>query len=148
MATLTLIRGLPGSGKSTFAQVLIEQQGFPHRNYGVPLPIHLEADMYFTKDGDYKFVSEEIPIAHKVCRMACDALLALNRSVIVANTFTRCKEMEPYINAATSNGLDVAIYEMKGSYGSIHNVPPEALERMAKRWETLPADWLQYLKEL
>lgn len=142
MTSLTLIRGLPGSGKSTFARELIG------RGYLKSDDVHLEADMYFTKDGDYKYVSEDIPIAHNMCLGAARCLLALNRSVIVANTFTRCKEMEPYINATTLNGHNLVIYEMKGNYGSIHNVPPEALERMAKRWETLPADWLQYLKEV
>ena len=41
MKELILLRGLPGSGKSTFAEVI---GGF-----------RCEADMYFMEDGEYKF---------------------------------------------------------------------------------------------
>jgi adenylate kinase family enzyme len=46
---LIIIRGLPGSGKSTFAKSYFN--GY----------IHLEADMYFVQpDGSYDWVAEQI----------------------------------------------------------------------------------------
>lgn len=147
MPALTLIRGLPGSGKSTYAKRMANES-YASCGYRLAAPmIHLEADMYFTHNGEYKYVSENIPIAHNMCRIAVQGLLALNRSVIVSNTFTRIHEMEPYVNAANMNGCDITIVEMKGSYGSIHNVPEEAIQRMRNRWEALPADWEKYMKE-
>ena len=61
--------------------------------------------------------------------------------------FTQVWEMNPYIEIAQDAKFDITIVEMKGSYGSIHNIPEEVMQRMRARWETLPADWLTYLKE-
>lgn len=52
MQLLTLIRGLPGSGKSTMAKFIA----------GDTDAVHLEADMYFIKDGEYKFEQTQIKL--------------------------------------------------------------------------------------
>jgi Chromatin associated protein KTI12 len=49
---LVLIRGVPGSGKSTRARELQEY-------------LHFEADMYFIRDGAYTFDSDLLPAAHQ-----------------------------------------------------------------------------------
>jgi predicted kinase len=46
MATLTIVRGLPGSGKSTYAKSLNV--------------FHIEADMFCMKDGKYEFDAERV----------------------------------------------------------------------------------------
>lgn len=46
MQTLTLIRGLPGAGKSTLASELVSRE---------PNTKHFEADMFFVEDGMYRF---------------------------------------------------------------------------------------------
>ena len=45
---LILVRGLPGSGKSTIASAIDGSD----ESYA---PIHLEADMFFMENGEYKF---------------------------------------------------------------------------------------------
>ena len=50
---LVLIRGLPGSGKTTMARVLA-LVGYEHH----------EADHYFERDGAYKFDPADLPKAH------------------------------------------------------------------------------------
>ena len=65
------------------------------------------------------------------------ASLRAGHNVVVANTFTTCAEMKPYIEAALRYGCDVAIIEAAGDYGSIHNVPAAAIERMRARWEPI-----------
>lgn len=147
MTTLTLIRGLPGSGKSTHARSLIDGWHFAYSAHRPQVPIHLEADMYFTRNGEYKFDGDMLKYAHSACLDACDALLALNRSVIVSNTFTTIKELQPYVHLMEGEEEHLRIIEMKGSYGSIHNVPEEAMQRMRNRWETLPADWVKFRVE-
>lgn len=132
MAKLTLIRGLPGSGKSTRADL----------EAGLTGAIHLEADMYYVGvDGVYRFDPNQIHVAHKHCRDACRSLIALGYSVVVSNTFTRINEIQPYKDIAHGFGADFEVIECTGSYGNIHNVPEETLERMRNRWEELPQDW-------
>jgi uridine kinase len=58
MSNLILVRGAPGSGKSTFV-----------KNYMKDLTrrfAHYEADMYFIdKDGEYRFDGSKIKRAHE-----------------------------------------------------------------------------------
>lgn len=119
---LRLIRGLPGSGKSTFA-----------RGTGL---LHYEADMFFIQpDGEYKFNPGLIKQAHEWCQNSVRCALYARRSVIVSNTFTTLKEMQPYIEFAKKCEADLKVYRMTGNYGSIHNVPDETIERMRNRFE-------------
>lgn len=123
MQKLTLIRGLPGSGKSTLAKTL-----------GIP---HYEADMFFMKEGKYCFDASKLHQAHQWCLSSTKTALAAGSSVVVSNTFTTKKEMNPYIVLATEFGVELEILECTANFGSIHDVPEEALQRMRARWETL-----------
>lgn len=43
--------------------------------------------------------------------------------------------MRPYLSMANR----VRVVEAKGNWGNIHGVPAEMVQRMAERWEALPA---------
>ena len=120
---LVLIRVLPGSGKSTMAQVLT-QVGY----------VHYEADMYFMQDGQYQYDSRQIRQAHQWCREQTLHALQAGKRVVVSNTFTRLQEMEPYFSMTS----DVRVVEATGRWQNVHGVPEETLQAMAERWETLP----------
>ena len=124
--SLILIRGLPGSGKSTFAKSLVE---------GRNLYAHVEADDYFMIDGVYNFQARELPMAHRQCQHITSRLLSFGYSVVVSNTFTQKWEMETYIHMAAEFSAELFIITMNGNFGSIHNVPDEAIARMKNRWE-------------
>ena len=120
---LVMIRGLPGSGKSTMAKSMT---GY----------MHYEADMYFMKDGEYKFDQSKIADAHKWCQ--CATRLALKTAgVVVSNTFTQKWEMQPYFDMAAELGVPVRVIEATGNFNNIHGVPEAAIERMRARWEEL-----------
>lgn len=120
---LVLIRGLPGSGKSTLGRSMA---GF----------VHVEADMYFDWcDGVYRFDPSKVKDAHAWCQNAARAALLTRRNVVVSNTFTRKWEMEPYLNMAKELGVEVEIIVAKGEYPNIHGVPEETIARMRERWE-------------
>jgi len=95
---------------------------------------HFEADMFFERDGAYVFDATRIKEAHAWCRNHASAALARGARVVVANTFTRLAEMEPYF-AMTSN---IKVIEASGHWQSVHGVPEDKLLAMAARWEALP----------
>lgn len=126
MAMLYIIRGLPGSGKTTIARKLAERY---RCNY-------FEADQFFERDGEYRFDSRFLSDAHREC--FTNTINALNggKDVIVSNTFTTLKEIRDYIDHAIANGHKVTVIHCEEQYGSIHNVPTESIERMKARWLT------------
>ena len=117
---LTLIRGLPGSGKSTFAKYM---NG-----------VHAEADQYFYTGGSYVFDPSKLAAAHSQCLTKAVDALKSDESVVVANTFTTFKEMAPYLEAARQYGANVVVLNMKTQYEGVHNVPQAAVDRMKARW--------------
>lgn len=118
MSKLTIIRGLPGSGKSTLA-----------RTYPC---LHVEADMYHTRDGKYQFDVNRIRDAHQWCQSITRWGLAMGADVVVANTFTTLKEIRPYLDM-TWGSLEVI--KCVGEYGSVHDVPEDTLKKMKQRWQ-------------
>jgi predicted kinase len=126
MNRLILVRGLPGSGKSTYAAEQARQYGY----------MHLEADMYFDVYFYGVFKASELQNAHKWCQRITKQNLYYN-TVIVSNTFTQRWEMQPYFDMARELGAATEIITMTGNYGSIHNVPQATIQKMKDRWEEI-----------
>lgn len=118
---LILVRGLPGSGKSTFAKSLIGYNRF-------------EADQYFYKDGIYKFDINYLGKAHERCQALTDEYLAAGQDVVVSNTFTTKKELVVYFEIAKRYGIIPSVVLMQNNWGSIHGVPEDALQKMKNRF--------------
>lgn len=70
---LILIRGLPGSGKSTRARGLA-MAGF----------LHFEADNFFERDGLYQYDASRIKDAHAWCQKMTREALADGKRVVAA----------------------------------------------------------------
>lgn len=123
MRELILLRGLPGSGKSTFAKSLGG--------------IHIEADHYFMKDGEYKFDASKLKQAHEHCRTSTEGWMREGYSIVVSNTFTQEWEMEPYFRLAKDHGYRVICLIMENRHGGVneHGVPADKLEAMRDRFE-------------
>lgn len=126
-----VLRGLPGSGKSTFAALLSRSHGF----------VHLEADSHFMTNGKYTFDPLRAADAHAV--VVRDALSAMQagRKVVVANTHVRLWEMAGIVGATQLAGRTLCFVECVANWGNIHDVPLVSLDAMRARWEPLPAEF-------
>ena len=124
MPILILARGLPGSGKSTFAASALS-------NF-----THVEADQFMVSaSGDYEFDKTRLSECHAKCLRACAAALEAGQNVVVANTFSMQWEMTPYRKLAATLGVTVFEIMLLGGHESTHGVPLETIERMRDRWE-------------
>ena len=131
--TLYIVRGLPGSGKSTFATKLVGDDF-----------LVCEADKYFTDaDGNYNFDVTKIKDAHKWCQDRVETYMKdsmvndqFYREVAVSNTFTQEWEMKPYFGLAEKYGYKVfcVVVENVHNGKSIHNVPIEKINEMRDRF--------------
>lgn len=129
MKTLYIVRGLPGSGKSTFAKTLGGT--------------HFETDNFFMVDGEYKFDGTKIKEAHNWCQNSVNSAMilnntaGLNETIVVSNTFTQEWEMKPYFEMAETYGYRVFSIIVENRHGGVnqHNVPEEVLNSMKNRFE-------------
>jgi NEDD4-binding protein 2 len=132
MKILILLRGLPGSGKSTFANYIFSNNIF-------------EADQYFyDEDGNYNFDASKLYEAHKWCQLRVEHAMEDNlesngmyfSEIVVSNTSTTEKELEPYLELAKKYDYQVVSLIVENRHGnkSVHNVPEETIERMKQRF--------------
>lgn len=124
MKILYIVRGIPGSGKSTFANSL-----------GCPV---FEADMYFMKDGEYKFEVDKLKLAHNWCKLRVEHSMEDDLpKIAVSNTFTQEWEMKPYYDMAKIYGYTVFSVIVENRHGgeNVHGVPEDKLKIMKDRFE-------------
>ena len=126
MNTLTLIRGLPGSGKTHLASIITDTMG----------TFMVEADDYFYDDyGNYVFDPDRLHAAHEWClRQARFELIENKMDVVVSNTFTTLREMKEYYLLAKAAGVPLNVITCQGQFGSIHNVPESTMDKMRARF--------------
>ena len=127
---LIILRGLPGSGKTSFAKYMFSNNVF-------------EADQYFVDShGNYNFDASKLHAAHKDCQKRVEELMQISETtqyggeIIVSNTATTEKELEPYLDLAKLYGYKVVSLIVENRHGGInaHGVPDEKLEQMRNRF--------------
>jgi predicted kinase len=145
--TLIIMRGLPGSGKSTRAKALAAGGEI------------FSTDNFFMKGGKYVYNPALIGKAHEWNQNAAIAAMIQGVSpVVIDNTNVRRMHVEPYIQAAKKLGYEIQVAEPDSpwwkkhfkrdmtpedktnlvkelmSHGT-HDVPEAAITKMIDGWE-------------
>ena len=123
MKKLIIIRGLPGSGKTSLARLMSS--------------VVCEADDYFIQNGVYQFDHSKLKEAHQQCQNKCrEAMQQELEIIVVSNTAVRRWEMEVYKGYAVAFGYEVFEITMSGPLRpSLHGAPDEVIQRMKDTWE-------------
>lgn len=119
--TVIIIRGISGSGKSTFAKLISEPK------------VVCTADDFFEKDGQYNFDPTKLGVAHGQCMLKFER--ALNNpeveNIVVANTNTKPSDYKFYVERASEFEIPVffVVLEKRHSTENVHGVGEETLKR-------------------
>ena len=153
MPKLYIMRGLPGSGKSTKAKEIYDSYSFvpnvtrhgPNGESEGIKRIHIcSTDSYFIRNGIYKFDAAKLGLYHEQNLHDVINWMDLGDDVIVDNTNIRRQDFQKYITAANQHSYEVieivigeftpdacAIYHARNKHG----VPLSSILRMASKWE-------------
>ncbi len=129
-----IMRGLPGSGKSTQARALAGANG-----------VIYSTDDFFMEGNDYKFDPSKIVANHgknqERAKKACEEGIS---PIVIDNTNTQKWEARSYVQFAKENGYTVKFVEATSAWSrdpeelakrNLHGVPREGIENMLKRYE-------------
>ena len=129
-----ILRGLPGSGKSSYAQ---KQQA-----------VVCSADNYFIVGGEYRFDRTKLRQAHGECfKLFIESLQKQKPLIIVDNTNTSSLEIAPYIQGCGAYKYDYKIIYFECDINTscvrnTHGVAQSTIERMYNSLKKeLPNNW-------
>lgn len=134
MRTVTILRGVSGSGKSTYTA----------KNFSTATVC--SADLFFLKDGVYQFDATKLGNAHSWCFRQFEAALQRgDDSVVVDNTNTKLWEFKNYVQAAAKYGYEVKVVRLTvdvavAAARNLHGVPVETVQRMQDRFQDFPGE--------
>ena len=129
---LVVLRGLPGSGKSTYVS-----KNFSGHELAV-----CSADQYFMLEGQYHFNPSKLPNAHAFCfKAAIAACTDLVGVVVIDNTSLTTWEVSPYASLAAAYGYTFEVITLTctpevSAARNVHGVTRATIDRMAATLET------------
>lgn len=108
---LQIVRGLPGSGKSTYAR-----KKWPHL-------LQYEFDFYCMRGGEYAFGEMRNTEGQLWLSDVISKSLSLGIDLVVAGVFAgKSENIDKLVEEAISKGYEIWIETMDGNYGNKHGV--------------------------
>lgn len=137
MKRVTIMRGIPGSGKTTWVR----------RNRPGAYVCSAD-DFHRNEDGVYEFKRENAGPAHNNCLWKFTYAIVVRElyDIVVDNTNVKVFEIAPYYRIAEAFGYEVEVRcilcdPVRGTARTVHAVPLETVMAMANGFEPLPAWW-------
>lgn len=138
-----IIFGASGTGKSTLATDMRAEALRQCWHC-----VHLEADMWHYRDGEYKWTLDEQQNAHQWCRLNFEKAIRCKTVdiLIVSNTFTTLKELIPYFQICLKYNQQVELFRSAAPWSNdpeecfkrnIHKVPLDIIKAQMGRMHTL-----------
>lgn len=131
---LTIIRGLPGVGKTFLA----------HRDY--PGTLLLEGDQYYmTPTNSYEFGKGLLRSSSEYVRLMLSTALSVEiKNVVITLTSPDGKRAKEYADIAKSFGHKVRFFwlEYEGLARTVHAVPDEVIDKMKENWKPIRGETL------
>lgn len=114
MSELVIIRGLPGSGKTTYAR------------HKYPTYLHYDLDHLFTDvDGTYRYEAQLREEAQSFLLKLVDFGLSRKENIVVTEIFSSKNDLQPFMLLAEHYDVPIKIYTklLPNGQRSVHNVP-------------------------
>lgn len=134
---LYIVRGIPGSGKSTLGDLFADQA--------------FSADEYMVDErGKYKFDPAKLKECHDNCFRSVVNSMKIGAQPVLAvcNTFTQEWEYMRYIFAALAYGYDPIGLNVQGLHENIHGCPGDQILKMEGRFQHNIAYSIAFAKEI
>jgi len=134
-----ILRGIPGSGKTTFRKTL--EEAFEAAGIEVAVA---SADFFHERSGVYQFDIRNLGASHNACRVAAINALFDGKAVVIDNTNTKRFEYETYLLLAKRLNRPVYVVAMNVATRAdfriclarqTHGVPHDTMRAMFCDWE-------------
>jgi predicted kinase len=123
---LVILRGLPGSGKSTFAEL-----------FKAPI---CSADDFLMIDGVYVWTQARVRRAHELCEAKCKSLMEAEEPlIIISNMNVKARDWRTYGKMAEDTGYMVFTVIIENRHGgkNSHGVTEEMMKDIEERFSII-----------
>ena len=118
---LLILRGSPGSGKTTLATSKFDGWKI------------CSADDFFTdKNGKYKFDGRQLQLAHDSCYQRTVAALEQGVNVVVDNTNKSIWEFKRYLSIPN---VEIKVYRVASQFKSTKNIPDHIIQKYTAEYQ-------------